>query len=313
MADAIQDAPADAVTTDPAVTQMEKPVEKPGSESLLTKSDDTAAIAPIDWPEDWRAKMAGSDAKELKRLARFKSPADVYASNRELERKMSSGQVAKLADDATADQIAAWRKDNGIPDKPEGYLENLTSGLVIGDDDKPAVGSFLTAMHSKNVAPDVVSEALDWYYKSQESAVTAQSQADKEFRAKSEDALRGEWGGEYRGNINAIKAFLDVAPTVDDGIPLSNLLMGARLADGTAFGDNPAVLKWLSRLATDANPAGFVSPGVGGSQAQSVTDEIESIKLKMRQDRPAYDKDAKLQARFLQLIQAQEKLTARGG
>lgn len=302
MADDIQDAPADAVTPDPVV--------KAEAKTLLEDTSDKPAAAPADWPEDWRAKLSDGDEKTLKKLERYQSPKDVAKALRALEAKMSSGQVEKLTEDATPEQVAAWRKDNGIPEKPEGYLETL-KGLVIGDDDRPVVDSFLTAMHGDNVKPDTVAKALDWYYKSQEAAIADQAAKDKEYKAKSEDALRSEWGSEYRGNVNAIRAFLDTAPPDGDGVPMIDLLMGARLSDGTALGDNPAAMKWLSRLASDANPAGFVSPGAGGSQAQSIDDEIDGIKKRMRQDRAGYDKDEKMQARFEKLLEAREKLSSR--
>lgn len=264
---------------------------------------------PPDWAPDWREKMAGGDEKELKRLQRFKSPVDVYKSARELERKMSSGEVkAKLPADATEEQIAAWRKDNGIPDKPDGYLEKLPNGLVIGDDDKPLVEGFLARVHGRNASPEIVAEALDWYYATQEDMLSQQAAADKAFAQASTDALRAEWGGEFRANINSITAFLDAAPVADDGTPLKALLMDARLGDGTRLGDNPVALKWLAGLAAEANPAGFVAPGAGGSQAESVASEIAKIEGIMRTDRAAYDRDEKMRERLRQLYAAEEKL-----
>lgn len=286
-----------AVNPTPAVDAA-KPADAPEKE-----------IAP-DWRDDWREKMAGGDAKELARLQRFKSPIDVYKSARELERKMSSGEVkAKLADNATEEQIAAWRKDNGIPEKPDGYLEKLPKGLVIGDADKPLIEGFLNSVHGKNAPPEVVAEAIDWYYRTQEEAVAAQVAADTEFRTTATDALRAEWGGEFRANINSITAFLDAAPPADDGTPLKGLLMDARLGDGTRLGDNPAALKWLAGLAAEANPAGFVAPGA--SQIEGVQTEKAKIEKYMAENRTAYFKDEKMQARYRQLLDAEEKLSSR--
>lgn len=280
-----------------------------GADTLAGGED--KVVAP-DWREDWRDLMAGGDEKERKRLDRFRSPVDVYKSNRELEKKLSSGDVkAKLAADATPEQIAAWRKDNGIPEKPDGYLEKLPSGLVIGDDDKPMLEGYLAEVHGANASPEVVAKTLDWYYRQQDVAAAAQADADKAFKQSAEDALRAEWGAEYRGNVNSIMSFLDAAPPTDDGSPLKGLLMGARLSDGTLLGNNPTALKWLASLAQEANPAGFVAPSAGTSQADSVAAEIAKIEGIMRTDRRAYDKDEKMQARLRDLYDAQEKLARR--
>lgn len=277
-----------------------------GADTLAGGED--KVVAP-DWREDWRDLMAGGDEKERKRLDRFRSPVDVYKSNRELEKKLSSGEVkAKLAGDATPEQIAAWRKDNGIPEKPDGYLEKLPSGLVIGDDDKPMLEGYLAEVHGANASPEVVAKTLDWYYRQQEVAAAAQSDADKAFKQSAEDALRAEWGAEYRGNVNSIMSFLDAAPPTDDGSPLKGLLMGARLSDGTLLGNNPTALKWLASLAQEANPAGFIAPGAGTSQLSVVEDELNGIRKVMRENRHIYDKDERMQERFRVLLSAQEKL-----
>lgn len=296
------DNPATQVTADTTA-----PVTAP--ETVLAAPDVAKDVAP-DWASDWREKMAGGDEKELKRLARFQSPVDVYKSNRELEKKMSAGP-AKLTADATPEQIAEYRKANGIPEKADGYLAALPKGLVIGDADKPIVEAFINRAHGKNAPPEVVADAIDWYYGEQERIATEQAAADKEFSLKSSDALREEWGAEFRGNINSITAFLDAAPAADDGTPLKDLMMNARLGDGTRLGDNPVALKWLARLAADANPAGFVSPSSGSSQIEGVTDEIAKIEGLMRTNRTAYNKDEKMQARYRQLLDAKEKLASR--
>jgi len=303
--DAADQASADKVTPDGSNEDV-------APKTVMEDTSDKPAAAPADWPEDWRSKLAGDDAKALKAFERFKSPNDMAKSLLEAQKKISSGATRpQLAEGATEEQVAEYRKALGVPDTPDGYLEKINSGLVIGDDDKPLLESFLASAHGKNAPPEFVESALEWYYDLQEKQTAEQSAADSEAKRNGEDALRAEWGGEFRANINAITAFLDTAPTTEDGTPLKDLLMGARLSDGTALGNHPDALRWLSNMASESNPAGFVSPGAGGSQAQSVDDEIASIQKVMRSDRATYDKDPKMQARLLTLLDAQAKLSAR--
>lgn len=282
---------------------------KPGT--VLTDTTDKPVAAPADWPEDWRAKLAGGDDKAMKTLDRFRSPQDLAKAYREAQVKLSQIRPEAPGKDATEEQVAAYRKAAGVPDAPDGYLEKLPKGLVIGDDDKPAVTSFLSAMHARNVDPATVGEALNWYYTQQEAATAAQTEADRAAQRTAEDALRQEWGTEYRSNVNAITSFLDGAPKSEDGAPLKDLIMGARLADGTPLGSHPAALRWLAQLANDANPGGFIAPSSGATQIQSVDDEIGKIEKTMRTDRQTYDRDAQMQTRYLKLLEARERLKAR--
>ena len=287
------------------------PDDAPKSETILEAAPDGKTPVAADWRDDWREELAGGDKKELKRLQRYKSMKDFHQASRASAQKLSEGPgKIGLASDASDEEVAAYRKDNGIPEKPDGYLENLPNGLVIGEDDKPLVNSFLERAHGKNADPVVVADTLDWYYDQQEEQVAEQSQSDKAYRAEGVEELRGEWGAEYKGNLNSALSFLDMAPQGDGDVSFKDNLLGARMADGTLLGDNPGALRWLAKLADDANPAGFVSPGAGMSQIDSVNDEIASIEKTMRTDRNAYDKDPKMQDRYLKLLGAQEKLSA---
>lgn len=286
--------------------------------ALLTKgADGDDPVAPADWPDDWRKKMSGEDEKAIKALERYQSPADVAKALRDAQNLIRSGKVKDaLPENPTDEQIAAWRKDNGIPEAPDGYLEALPDGLVIGDEDKDLVGGFLESAHAKNMNPEQVASAINWYYEEQEKQVTAQIEADRAFRKDAEDALRGEWGGEYRANVNAIANFLSSTPVLSEGedgekITLGAALMDARLPDGTKVGDNPHTAKFLLNLANEINPGGTVAPGDGTSRLASVKEEIASIEKVMREDRRAYDKDEKMQARLRQLYAAEEKLASR--
>ena len=79
-------------------------------------------------------------------------------------------------------QIAAWRAESGVPAKPEGYLDNLPHGIVIGADDKPMVGAFVADMHAKHAPPDLVHTAIGSYYKIQDIVHAERAEAD--FRTK---------------------------------------------------------------------------------------------------------------------------------
>lgn len=270
------------------------------------KEDDKSSVQGA-WPDDWRQRLAGDDEKALDQLKRFASPADVYKSNIELRKKLSTVKtVDELPEDATEEDIKAWRERNGVPMEAKGYLENLPDGLVFGEEDEAVLDGFLEKMHSSNVPPSVVNQALEWYKDFNEQEVTAQIEADKQVRAQAEDSLREEWGNEYRANLNAISNFLDTAP---EGV--KDNLMGARLADGTLFGDSPEALSWLLNLSNEFNPAGVITSNTGKDIATSIEDELDEISKIRRSDPDKYWRDEKMQARERELYEAQERVTRR--
>jgi hypothetical protein len=255
------------------------------------------------WPDDWRAQMAGGDEKVAKNLERFASPKDVTNAWRSFQQRLSSGELkSALPKDAKPEDVAKWRTENGIPEKPEGY--KMPEGLVIGDADKPLIDLFLKDMHGKNAPTEVVQTAVQSYYKIVEQQAAQIAENDVAHKTEMEDTLRAEWGGEYRGNVNAIGAMLESAP---GGI--KDKILSARTADGRAIMNDPDVLRWFATTARELNPVATVVPA-GGDQMGAITDEIGKIEKLMGNRQSEYWKGPtadKMQARYRELITARDR------
>lgn len=309
MADEVIDTPAATTTTAAAdTTATTKAADTTTTTTADTKAADTKAadttaatttttkdVAP-EWAADWRTKLAGEKAdKQLERMA---SPKDVYNAWKALQTRLSSGELkAALPKDAKPEDIAKWRAENGIPEKHTDY--KMPEGMAIGEADKPMIDLFLQDMHGKNASPEVVQAAVQSYYKIQEANAARLAEADVAHKAEMEDTLRAEWGGEYRGNVNAIKGLLDSRGVTDK-------MLSARMGDGRAVANDPEVLSFLAWAAREINPVATVVPA-GGDQMGAITDEIASIEKLMREDRNAYNKDEKKQARLRELYTARDR------
>lgn len=304
--DPVTDPAATEPTNEPAAEPANEPAE-PSKGNLLDGDGgepSAPAAAPQDWPDDWRTKLAGGDEKTLKKLERFNSVNDVVKWAQNLEKKMSSGEFKQALDeDATEEEIKQWREQNGIPESPDGYDLDV-DGLVVGDDDKPYLDEFLKEAHESNMPNDMVQKVVAWHYQNIEKQKDEMAEADAEFQAEAQQALREEWGGEYKQNINQIKNLLSTAP---EGI--EERLLGGRTADGKVVGNDPETLKWLSGLARQINPVATVVPGAGANQASAVQDEIAQIETTMRTAPDKYWKDPKMQARLKELYDASERLS----
>lgn len=271
---------------------------------------DKAATAPADWPTNWRELATkGMDekdsAKEIKRLERFGSPNDIYKAYREAEKKLSSGDYKTgLPKDATDEQLATWRKENGVPDKPEGYDLKI-DGVVVGDQDKPYVDSFLQEMHAKNATPEMVQTALKAYYNNINRMNQQLLESDSDYRNESEETLRKEWGGEFKANINHTLGTLDTY-----GRESRDMLLESRLPNGRLVGDDPAMLKMLSQMSRDINPVTAIVPGVGQTATAAIAEEKASLVKMMGDKRSAYwkgDRAPELQERYRELVSYEQR------
>lgn len=259
------------------------------------------------WPETWRQLYAGDDPKKLTRLERFTDPAKAFDALIEAQNKIRAGDFSRpLAENATDQERSEWRAANGIPDKPDGYFSQLPNGLVIGADDKPLFDDVAARLHKLDVSPKVMHELTQWYYDLSDKQTEAVSQADKRQAQEATEALRAEWGNDYKGNIGQVMGFLDGM-----GKELKAQFMDATLPDGRRLFNSPEVIKWLATQAREINPAGVLTPNAGENQMMSIDSELKQIDDFRRKDRKAYNADAKMQERERTLINAKNKLKER--
>jgi hypothetical protein len=290
---------ATTATTETAKTEI---TTLAGGGASGQQGDKGAASAP-----DWRAELAGDDAKLRERLNRFATPADLARSYRSLELKLSSGEYRRpLPENASDEEKAAWRKEQGIPDKADGYEVKLPDGLVLSEGDQPVVDLFRQFAHERNYTPQQFNDALTWYYETQDALASQREDADAAFKLEAEDALRKEYGADFRRNMNVLGAVRDSMP---DG--LFARLHAGRMADGTKIGNDPAFVRWLVSLGLELNPASTLVPAGATNAGQSIQSELDAIRKVLRDEPEKYWRDEAMQKRELELIEAQQRMKSR--
>lgn len=284
-----------------------------------TKSVDDTKDADPDkgaWPEDWQTRLAKGDEKRIKKLGRYASPEAVFDALESMQTKLSKGEmkvVSPLKADATAEELKAWRADNGIPESPDKYDTTIKEGHVWGEADKPLVDSFAKAAHDANLPPAAVKAGLKWYADLAEKQAEQQAGLDAQFKKDNIDELREEYGPEYRKEVRIIDEFFESLP---DG--LGEVLLGARDANGRPLGANSKLLRWANQMQREANPAGVVMPGSGVNSLQAVQGELDKIEAAMKDKTSEYyngpkvtkngETDTKMALRYLELLRAKEKM-----
>lgn len=289
-------------------SKVETSAEKPDAGILNNKEEEQKSEVKPDWPEDWLDKLAGADEKIKNQLGRYASPKAVADALIAAQKKISSYKPqVELPKDPKPEDIIAYRKAYGIPEKASDYDIKLENGVVIGEADKVLVDKFLERAHARHAKPAEVKAALQDHFENlqiQNEEITARM---AEQRKVAEDELRAEWGGDFRKNANIINNFLqnkfggEVVPA----------LMGAVLGDGTVLQDNPKVLRALLSMANELDPIATLG-GSSNATAQSIDSELKELNHLIATDPDKYWNDQRKVDRYQELKSIKEKLSNRG-
>jgi len=232
---------------------------------------------------DWRAAI---EEPGLRRVAeKFTSPGEVVKSYAALQSRLGRS-VMKPGSDASAEEIASYHRQLGVPETPEGYEVALPDSLpetLRGDPATVALqAEFLKVMHGAGAPPAVVQQVLDWYYGQVGESLAQQSQAGEEGRAEAEAALRREWGGEHDRNValaqRAVRSFGDDAFTA---------FLESHEADGVKLGDHPAFLRAFAAIGKGLGEDPPLT-GAGESGAGSVQARIDALHALQQSDPQKY-------------------------
>lgn len=304
--------PADATVTDPtkvvadpakpadAVTDPTKVVADPAKPATdPAKPADVAAK----WPDDWREKYAGEDAKKLELLKRYGSPEAALDALIEARNTIAKGvKGTSLKPDATPEEVAEFRKANGIPEKASDYKIELPNGLQIDPNEKDYVNLFLEKLHTDNTTPEVANKILASYYELKNKADAEYEGYKQQKYVENDTILKAEWGKGYQKNLNIVVGYLQ-----NHFGDAGDILANAYDATGLPLANNAVVLRTLLKNALDHDPIGTLTPGVGMSGADGIADEMKQLEVKMK-DRNTWFKNEKDQARYRELTAASLKM-----
>ncbi len=278
------------------------------------------------WKDDWRQKIAEHASagnkkayeREMRRLERLTDPAALYGQYREMENKFhdpDGGLIRRPGKDASEEDIKAFHKALGVPEKAEELVSGLElpDGVELGKQDKALASEFAESMHASGLNQAQMNTAMAWYFKNQEEQSAHIDELDDKNRISGEKALKEEFGGAFKRNMNAMNDLFSFAPggvDMKNEDALINRLLAGRMADGTIIGDDPDMTRFLVAVAKEVNPVATVVDDPGGS-GKGLQDEIKEIEGIMRTDRRAYNKDVDMQQRLKDLYDARAKLNSR--
>jgi hypothetical protein len=282
----------------PSAAPAAAPAAGKGSAAAPATPEPTPApTATPTWPENWRETVSKEDAKRLAQLQRYASPEAAIQALFAAQDRIRSGELKPvLGKNPSADEIKEWRAAHGIPESHDKY--DLGKDVAIDESDKPMFDVFFKAAHEANQTPEQVRAIVKSWNDIKRQTFDAMAEADRKHATESEDALRSEWGPEFRRNVNLIHGLLDFSGAQS----LKESLLGARLPNGRVIGSDPDAMRMLLGVALAQNPTGVVVPGGGGENGEGIKGELEKL-----QKIPANKKTAEQSERERGLIDAAVK------
>jgi hypothetical protein len=247
---------------------------------------------------DWRAMLAGEDAKALERLSRFPKPDDVWKSYREMETKLSQRPMAvDITENSTPEQIADYRKSNDIHDlgadaKDAAYAEaygiKAPDGYEMDEAEQAMLGRFAKSMNAAHTPKKFVQKAVAEHF-----AITAamKEQVSKVAKVKGTEwhnKLRDELGSrEYEARQGAAKQWLE-SQFQDTPDEMANILL-AQLPGGGYLGDHPFFFNLFAEKAMGAGFTDRIEANSMESTGKSLAAQQQEIEGLMFKDPAKYN------------------------
>jgi hypothetical protein len=226
---------------------------------------------------------------------------------------MSRGELrSTLKAGASADELARWRQENGIPSEPKGYKVNMPQGRAQPKEDDAFLQSFLKTAHASNYTQAQVDAAIAGFYSEVDRQEQALDEKGKEAIQKADERLRDEWKGEYTLNKNLAEAFLARAPA-----GFKDLFMEGYLANHMPMRSSVELWRWLAQSEREINPTATVLPGQTTGLDQTIDGEMKEWKRKMAAPKgsPEWKEywEGGGEARYRKLLEAKSGLKKKAG
>lgn len=215
------------------------PVQPSAPQSIIGAD---GAFAP-NWldslPEDLRGKAA---------LASVPTLADLAKSY--VETKSLVGKKFQMpSESSTPEEIAAWRKNVGAPDTPEGYGELRPDDFPEDHWDKETAGQFAALAHKHHLPPAAVKDIIGLHAGSVKASIAKLETESAASREAGMNTLRQAWGQNFDAEVHAAKTLATAMGLDPAKNPIFNdpevaiafakgarMMMGDRLVTGQAPG-----------------------------------------------------------------------------
>ena len=246
---------------------------------------------------DWTQRLPDDVRGDAEGLKKFGNVNDLVRSYVNAERLIGKKGVFIPDEKSTPEQIAEFRKQLDVPEKPEEYEvkpQNIPEGLEWNDD---LAKQFLEIAHKHNVPKRAMKDLAQKFQDLETMRVRAgwemaQAEVNRKYEAGQQELERA-WGAQKPQQIELVKR-----AAARFGAP----------ADTWGLGD-PAIVKWVANMASRMSEDTFVSPNGAGSAMGPKERALDIIQNPENSEYKAYRSGHKpTQAKVEDLLREAERL-----
>lgn len=262
--------------------------KKPPEKKEADWRDDFVALALKGKENEFTAAKLEKRREAMKnQLARYKSPQDYMLAGLAAQEKLRSGEYrrAKLPDDASEEEVMAWRKEMGLPDKAGDYEIPKIPGHKWTEEDTPFIDNFKQVAHEANIDQGQLDRLSHWYAKNlaeqQDAHLEALASLDRQDLETLEDGLRAELGAaDYRPASKLVQRFLK---DDEQGVGrFAKPIREARYPDENGsyhrLINHPDFIRWMIDVSLQTYGDASLTMGDGKSDGSDRMKEIEKIR-----------------------------------
>ena len=226
----------------------------------------------------WRESLP-NELKTDKTLDRFNKGGvpELAKSWIEAQKVISKKGIVVPGEKATPEEIDAFHKSLGRPDKPEGYelsKPELPEGMVYDENQTKA---FATLAHKEGLTKKQLAALHDGWNEMAKTAHEANMKAVKDFREKTTGEMKKEWGKDFKSNLAQADATIDRV----FGPEFKKLLVE------TGLNDHPGMIKGLFNVSQTIGEHALALKGTDGKGKNEMTREkLISMKMDPRYHEP---------------------------
>jgi hypothetical protein len=264
-----------------------------GNDLDLDTGDTGDTGAPA-WGEGWRDGLAKGDATRLRRLEKYATPDAVATALFAAQDRLTRGAtLPALPDDATDDEVKAFRKAQGIPDSAKEYGLAWPEGHAATEADTAGLNAFAEFMHAKHIPPTAVKAAFEYYTSAQAAARQERAEAAHELNLQQVAELRKEYPGrEFKRSMTIAEEFL--AHHFEGREEALDMVLQASLPNGVQIKNFAPFISGLVAMARSYADEEALVGGDGAGGGKSIDTEYNELVTKSATTRLSNDEHKRL-------------------
>jgi hypothetical protein len=271
-----------ASTTEKTAASATPASSAAGKKAETKLSEDDLKLAANLLNQDWTTDLP-DNLKETGK--RFSSKADAVRAINDFRKRES--QVRVPGKDAKPEEVAAYKKAIGIPEKPEDYEFPEVDKEAMTEEMKATRAEWSKKFHDLGLPKKTAKELVIAVNEMANRQAAATIEADKVFARQQEEKLRSEWKGEeYDRNLNMANNAIRVIAG-KTGVSIEDLKK-IETKDGRFLMDRTDMIRIFAAIGHEMDE-GQLGPSLTDSEMDTIDDNIRNVRAQISEAQAAGD------------------------